>query len=415
MRWWKGVVIAGVVILVGFLAVVWWVMPRPVQMVGPNGSLMTLEEYYFSTNTVQYHFPKSLFDEKIFQLVPKVIRGRFERPVTKRIYSKPLYPGEPRLSCGVSVTVTNEAEGWWGRLVVADEHGNEFDPVGQSGAGNAGENPVFEVFEVPAFPRRGQLLKLKLKRDAETYAEFEVPNPERGKYPQWKAAKLPVSASAGDLKAALVDFVSEHPKVYSGESFPNTSCVFELVQGGAVTTNWIPLSAEIWDATGNHWSPWLNHERVKFEDGKLRLSFHGALWAGEDAWKLQMVFRQFAAFAEEELLRFEGLEVPEGADMVRPKLVHAEAEGRVEMLGLFGPNADRDLTRKIFLNIYPQFGVVTVALKVELAKHERAFSLVGVYDEKGVPMELKEVTPVDWKRGRKVTCQCWCGSILVRR
>jgi len=92
-------------------------------------------------------------------------------------------------------------------------------------------------------------------------------------------------------------------------------------------------------------------------------------------------------------LRFEGMEVPEGADVVRPKLVHEEADGRVEMLGLFGPNADRDLTRKVFLNIYPQFGVVTVALKVELAKHERAFSLVGVYDEKGVPMELKEVTP----------------------
>jgi hypothetical protein len=106
-----------------------------------------------------------------------------------------------------------------------------------------------------------------------------------------------------------------------------------------------------------------------------------------------MNFRQVSGFAEEELLRFEGLEVPEGADVVRPKLVHEEGDGRVEMLGLFGPNADRSLARKIFLNINPQFGVVTMALKVELAEHERAFSLLGVYDEKGAPMELKEVTP----------------------
>jgi hypothetical protein len=383
MRWWKGVALAVVALVVVAAIVVWRAVPRPVAVVAANGYVVTLLEYQFTSNRVEYRYPKEFLFEKF---LPTEIRKKFERATAKRVFVRPENPGEPMLSCAMTVRVPREEHGFTGRLVVGDEHGNEFDPVGQS-AGNSGENPAFEVFEAHAFPRRGEKLKLKLRMNAETIAEFEVPNPARGEYPQWKVEPLPISAKAGDLEVRLVELSTERPKEYSGEKFPNTRCVFELAQRGEATTNWVPLRAEFSDATGNRWQPFWYREQMRYEGARLTVPFMGALWAGEEAWKVRMDFRQQAGFAEDELVRWEGLEVPTGAEVIRPRMVE-EAEGRVELLGLFGPAADREAAQKIFLNINPRRDAVTMALKLGLAEFDRAFSLVGIYDENGRAQEV---------------------------
>jgi hypothetical protein len=381
MRWWKGVAIAVVVLVVVAAIVVWRAVPRPVAVVSANGYVVTLLEYRFTTNRVEYRYPKAFLFEKF---LPSEIRKKFERATAKRAFVRPENPDEPMLSCAMTVRVPEGEHGFSGRLVVADEDGNEFDLVGQSASG---DNPSFEVFEAKAFPRRGEKVKLKFKMNAETLASFEVPNPARGEYPQWKPQALPASAAAGDLEVRLVEFESERLKEYSAEKYPNTKCTFEVSQQGQLTTNWVPLRAEFRDATGNRWQPFWYREQMRYDGGKLTVPLMGALWAGEEAWKVRMDFRQQAGFTEEDLVRWEGLEVPAGAEVIRPRMV-VEEEGRVELLGLFGPAADREAARKIFLNINPRPDSVTMALKLGLAEFDRAFSLVAVYDENGLPQEV---------------------------
>lgn len=390
MRRRKGIIFTALVVMVlaaGLMVAAWILAPRPERFISATGYVTTLEEYHFTTNRVEYRYPKPRFFE---QWLPKGILKRYEQAATKRFFVKPGAVGEPIFSAAFTVRVPKETSGWVGRMVVADEDGNEFDPVGQT-AGNFGDDPAFEVFDATVFPRRGKKLKLKLKTDAETVAEFVIPNPARGEYPQWKANELPMSANAGDLKVKLVEFVSEQSKEFSGEDFSKTSCVFELMQGGAATTNWIPLCAELSDATGNRWQPFWYRERVRYVDGKLKVALMGALWAGEEAWRLKVDFQQQAGFTEDELVRWEGLEVPTGVEVVRPRVVHDE-EGRVELLGVFGPSADREAARKIFLNINPRRDAVTIALRLGLAEFDRTFSLLGIYDENDRPLEVLEVS-----------------------
>ena len=387
MRWWKWVALAVVMLALVAAVVVWRAVPRPVAVMSGKGYEVTLLEYQFTSNRVEYRYPKEFLFEKY---LPKALRQKLQGAAVKRVFVRPDDPGEPMLSCAMLVRVPEGEHGFTGRLVVADEHGNEFDPVGQI-AGSSGENPSFEVFEAKAFPRRGEKLKLKLRMNAETLVEFEVPNLARGEYPQWKAEALPVSAMIGDLEVRMVEFRGERPTEYSGEKFPNTKCIFELVQREQVTTNFIPLRAEFSDATGNRWQPYWYRKQMRYDGGKLQVAFMGALWGGEDAWRVRMDFHQQAGFAEEELLRMEDLEVPTGSAMMRPGTVHEEADGRVELLGLFGPTADREAMRKIFLNINPRPGAVTIAFKLGLAEFDRAFSLVGIYDENGRAQEVVEV------------------------
>ncbi|MGZ8939686.1 MAG: hypothetical protein ACXW32_10790 [Limisphaerales bacterium] len=383
MRSRKGTIFAGVgmVLAIGLMGAVWIVAPEAFRFTSATGYVTKLEGYHFTTNRVEYRFPKRRFFE---QWLPKGILRNYEHAATKRVFVKPKFADEPLLSAAFAVRVPKGKHGWAGRLVVADENGNEVDSMGDY-AGNYGDNPTLLVLEARAFPRRGKKLKLKLKTGTETVAKFEIPNPARATYPQWRAKALPVSAVAGDLKVRLAEFVSERSKEDNGQSFPTTTCVFELVQRGEVTTNWFPRGAEFRDATGNRWQP--EYRDVRYDQGRLEVAFLGALWEGEEGWIVQMDFQQRAEFADEELVRWEGLEVPLGREVVRPKMVH---EARVELLGLFGPAADRDAAQKIFLNINPRPGTVTIAMKLGLMEFV-AFSLVGIYDENNQPLEVVEM------------------------
>ena len=380
----KGLILICLVIAVLLATGIWVRAPRPVQYVSPTGYVTTLEGYHFTTNKVRYEFPKGFSFRKLLPY-------RLKRDFVRYGSAEPERPGEPILSCAMAVRIPDGKQGFTGRrLVVEDERGNEYDPVGQN-AGNNGNNPTLEVFTIPSFPRRSDKLKLKLKAASETVAEFEIPNPARGEYPDWNANVLPASATTGDLQVRLTEFVSERAMEYSGRVFPNTRCVFEIVQRGQVTTNWVPVQAEFSDATGNRWNPGWFRDRLKYGEEKLTVVFYGALWAEEKAWKIKVDFRQTASFAEGELLRMEGLEVPTGVGVTRPGSVHEQSDGRVELLGLFGPRADRDKAQDIFLNINPRPDAVTIALKLQLAEHERAFALVEISDENGRPQEILQI------------------------
>jgi hypothetical protein len=215
--------------------------------VSPSGIITRLEAYEFSTNRVHYRLPKGTWRHKLLNLHPGAVR-----PQESHYVVSPIFAGEPLLSAAFSFKSPGDESVFALRVVLADENGNEFDPVGQQ-AGMSSGNPVYWATEVPAFPRRGSSVLLKVKQNADLIAEFRIPNPARGSYPQWKAKELPVVSGPNEFQAALLEFKTQFEDKYSAEQFPSTLCAFKVMENGSPTKNWLPGSGEIFDATGNHW------------------------------------------------------------------------------------------------------------------------------------------------------------------
>src|SRR5206468_1932416 len=175
------------------------------------------------------------------------------------------------------------------RVVVLDDHGQEFDPAVQDVNVNSG----YWATEIRAFPRRGRELRLRLMDNTSSLGEIRIPNPARGSYPQWRPQTLPVSSDHG-LEISLMGFRSYQSGAATFTKqgvYPRTQCSFRVRENGRESTAWLPLSFEISDATGNHWWP-LRDSLLEGVDGtEIRAGFLGALWPGEKAWKLVVEFK----------------------------------------------------------------------------------------------------------------------------
>ena len=96
--------------------------------------------------------------------------------------------------------------------------------------------------------------------------------------------------------------------------FPRLSAHSKCFENGAATTNWLSNGRR---NCRRHRQPLallssLNSEKMRIENDRMQLQLMGALWPGEDAWKIQMRFRKRSGYADNELLRFENLRVPVG-------------------------------------------------------------------------------------------------------
>src|ERR1051325_8217944 len=278
---------------------------KPPEYVSPSGVISRLEGYSFSANRVEYRLPETSLD-RVFRSLPKTVRQFLPKPMPMmRDIITPFFPGEPVLSCAFSVSVPRGAQSVNAlRVVTADENNDEFDPVGQS-AGMIGGVPIYWATEVPVFPRRGRFVTLKLKQNDEVVAQFQIRNPATGPYPQWKPTPLPVISRSNELQAALTDFKTQFQNEYTAQQVPSTICSFQLSDQGTSGTNWIPKTAEVSDATGNHWLVFWDKRYSRIEGNIQTVGFLGALWPGEDAWKLQVGFEKQCGYAENELIHFD--------------------------------------------------------------------------------------------------------------
>src|SRR5438093_25493 len=167
MAWTKTkiVTVAGVIVLVSVTVPV--VMTRPSANVvkGPDGRIAKLERYEFQTGRVRYELPAASLWQRLAVKLPDVVKKRmnFPKPVMTAI-AIPRDPGEPMLSAAFSWQInSNYARVGIARLAVADDQGNEFDPVVQGTAGFADvEGTQSWVSELPVFPRRGQEMYLRV-------------------------------------------------------------------------------------------------------------------------------------------------------------------------------------------------------------------------------------------------------------
>lgn len=351
----------------------------------------------------------------------KIVRYEFTSGAARYTYpaegrtnteiSRPEFPGEPLLSAEFSwqVSATHPFSGGV-RLAAADESGNEYDPVAQAQTYETepGDSRLFWVGEAPIFPRRSKHVYLRLLNGGKLLAEFKIPNPAPGPYPNWTPTPLPASATNGDLEVVLTrfrTFRSTSEAALKEPRYPRTDFAFRFRENGSETTEWTPVTVELSDATGNHWRVYYNPDNAKEENGAKQAGSSGALWAGESAWKIRGEFRRTANFPENELLRLAKIRLPDAEDVSEPRTRYVQNGATVELAGVIGTNAaqrvqtlqnpsatrDERFRRVQLWNSEPVTGSVTVVFGGEILSRNRRLVFVSAADEAGRAFELTGV------------------------
>ncbi|HSU52997.1 MAG TPA: hypothetical protein VLT36_02930 [Candidatus Dormibacteraeota bacterium] len=168
-------------------------------------------------------------------------------------------------------------------------------------------------WQVRAFPRRTRTIGLRflsMLPDGEwtNVADFHIPNPAYAEYPQWQPVPLPNTQTDGNLEVTLREFQSgarmgrARGTGNAANAARKTRLVFSFAQHGQESKDWRAQKLTISDATGNNWFPYLDLLKQDFNwatNGTIE--FFGALWTGEQAWKLDLEVTRTSGFDPEEL------------------------------------------------------------------------------------------------------------------
>jgi hypothetical protein len=134
----------------------WLWSPRAVK--SPDGRLVSLDAWNFKPTPVPYDLPYHPWVKRLDKLLPNGLKQRLH--LSQPVYSSvamPNFRGEPFLSAGFSIhNAPGAAEVHDLRLVVSDDHGQEFDPAVQDSNVQGQQGTQYWANEVQVFPRRGR-------------------------------------------------------------------------------------------------------------------------------------------------------------------------------------------------------------------------------------------------------------------
>ena len=120
----------------------------------------------------------------------------------------------------------------------------------------------------------------------------------------------------------------------------------------------------------------------------------GALWAGEDAWKLEITFEKVAGFSDDELIRFDNLPVLTGTNVFQSRVLREGPDWSLELLAVVGPMGSHESVKSLNPNIRPVRGKITVAMRGKLLQCGRSFHAVSVMAEGNTNLPFSvEMTP----------------------
>jgi hypothetical protein len=234
--------------------------------------------------------------------------------------------------------------GWWDFGLV-DEQGVEAPASSRSNqeSTRAGQ-PTLLGYAFTAFPRRGSSMILRVyQRDSrggrQLAASFNLSNPARGKYPEWRPASAPTSVKCGDLeitfKRLLVGVGDGHesraPK-QGEETWARAE--FDVKDKGAPTDVWVPDGIVMQDATGN--LAWRRGWASGLQNGSPYLRWRPYLWPSEAAWKIHVEFKRSAkaVFSTNELVVVTGIALPALDNVTELNLTTNRLGHTVRVLGL---------------------------------------------------------------------------------
>lgn len=300
---------------------------------------------------------------------------------------------------------SSRAQGWWpnlSRLVVFDEQGNSHDACwGASTLGMPGE--VVHGWQIHAFPRRSKMLGLRfIASDSRINwvkaGEFTIRNPAPGYYPQWSAEPWPATKADGDLSVTLKEFQSSvttsdgYLRLNAAMDPRKTRVVLSFAQGGRPADNWRAQKAVISDATGNRWSPGLAFVKQDFNRATNGpCEFIGALWPGENAWKLDVEFVRTSGFAADEIWESPPIPIPTAGVDTNLGASFQHDGATVELVGLAAPQTDHPDPFKWIAKYWgneDKTKIISLAVRISPALDRRRLKLLRAVDQNGNEAKL---------------------------
>jgi RNA polymerase sigma factor (sigma-70 family) len=235
------------------------------------------------------------------------------------------------------------------RLEVVDDRGDCFAGSFEHGTLFDAKRAKFQLWRLPLFPRRGTNLLLRffeLSDDGRErqVAEFKIPNPARGSYPQLTAEPVPATRSDGDVAVTLERLETGYrragldaPLPGRRDDMPLTCLTVSLRQEGVARPPWEMGSLQVSDATGNQWRTMALRTRpLPGQDTHLQVAFDGALWPSESAWRFDLELLRTDDFAATDVLTITNLLVPATDQVTQLNQDYLLAGQPLRLLSFFG-------------------------------------------------------------------------------
>jgi hypothetical protein len=395
----------GLIVVAAFVAAALLLLNRgPADEVGvvrrlPDGSTLELRHIAFTTNyTYRYQGGNRL--------------QRFIAPVVPPFLKKWLLP-QWSGSMGWGNTDTNlfaitvnhsDAANWssgLNRLVVFDDQGNSFDAA-MGASTTAQPSEYVHGWQIRTFPRRSETLGLRFlaKTPDSSWtnaAEFRIRNPAFKNFPQWTPEPWPTTKRDGNLAVTLSEFQcggrmsGNRGKGDEQTAARKTRIVFTFAGNGRPVDNWRVQKLTLSDATGNHWFPYLDFVKQDFDwTTNGTVEFFGALWSGENAWKLDVECVRTAGFSAEELWEAPPIQLP-AFGQITDLTNNWQNDGvAVRLVALASPNTDHPGAFKWIAKWWGEDKnkVYSLALKLSPDLKSHRLSVVKAVDQDGREVEI---------------------------
>src|SRR5581483_2432933 len=178
----------------------------------------------------------------------------------------------------------------------------------QASGGYANRNNEIVPITVNAFPRRDSKFIVRVEEQSNSGQElgdkqFVIRNPAKKSYTAFTADALPSTKSDDDLSVTLTKLVAGGQGPYQRQDTDqddpmnkSVTATFHVERGGKPVSNWLPVSVETSDGTGNQvtgWSQTFNNgngnESQSWDNGDGTMTYQYGLWA-EEPWKIKLEF-----------------------------------------------------------------------------------------------------------------------------
>ncbi|MBI1178751.1 hypothetical protein GC207_15070 [bacterium] len=318
-------------------------------------------------------------------------------------------PAGTNLMVAFDVLNTNGRPSRISWLRIRDTDDNAFETYGQRGEISSG-SAFSQIWVVSELPRRTQKLQLEplvMLPDGRwtNIGPFQIANPFFGKFPQWKPKPLPQARTNDGLTATLTKLIAGSPTSSVAQGAPaspanprSTRMEFSFSESGKPVDHYRIHHLAIADATGNKWSPYLNINGGRggwSTNGATE--FLGALWPGEDAWKIELQALRNADFAETEIWSPPVIPLPNAQ-------THDDLTNRFEVDGLSihlanieAPGVEvTDSWQSIVRYWGQESSVYALGVMFDEDMRDRRLVLVGAEDQRGKPFKLVEQRGADY-------------------
>jgi len=202
----------------------------------------------------------------------------------------------------------------------------------------------------------------------------------------------------------LAEFRSGEPmgrgKEDSSTAARNTHLLFTFREAGQPTEDWRLQKVTISDATGNEWSPYLDLTKQQFNWAKGgQAEFLGALWPGENAWKLSVEVTRSGGFVSGDVYNVE-LPLPSRGAVSNLTNEWSHKGVVLKLVGLASPETDHVGDLKWVGKWWgdEKNKVYSLVVQLEPDLNGQRLSLIKAVDDRGAPVEFLDHRNQDYKQ-----------------